>query len=32
MSVKEIERAISQLSQDEFSEFAAWFAEYQAAL
>ena len=32
MSIKEIELAITRLSQNEFSEFAEWFAEYQAAL
>ena len=32
MSIKEIELAITQLSQNEISEFAKWFAEYQAAL
>jgi len=32
VSVKEIELAISQLSQNEFSEFAEWFAAYRAAL
>ncbi len=32
MSVQEIEAAITQLPTPEFSQFAAWFEEYQADL
>jgi BioD-like phosphotransacetylase family protein len=30
MGVKEIEKAITQLSTEELAELAAWFADYQA--
>lgn len=32
MRVKEIEKAITQLSTEELAELAAWFADYHAAV
>jgi len=32
MSVQELEEAVTQLPRPEFSQFAAWFEEYQSDL
>ena len=32
MSVKEIEKAITQLSPERLAELSAWFADYQATI